>query len=254
MRFTVAEDYESASRAAAEVILAEVARKPDAVLCLPTGSTPERTYAILAERARADPQIFASVRIVQLDEWGGLPRGDDSTCQAYLTRHVLGPLKVGPERFLGFDSDPTDPAAECAKFRERLAALGGIDLCLLGLGENGHIGLNEPADALEPFAHVAELSEHSRRHKMLTGKDTRRLYGLTLGVAEILQSRRVLLIVSGKHKARPLAELKSGRISTRCPASLLWLHPQAECICDRDALVTPCRDVRSPVAEHTDPV
>lgn len=228
-------DAEAVAHQAADEVAGLLGRRPDALLCLPTGGSPTRMYELLAERHRRDG-CASRVRVVKLDEWGGLPTGHPGTCEAYLRRHVLDPWGVAPERYLGFALNPADPAAECARFQARLAELPPVDLCILGLGANGHLALIEPAAELPLAPHVARLSPSSRRHPMLQGLDPAGLYGLTLGLGDILRSRRILLLVAGAAKAEMFRRLRTGGITTSLPASLLLLHPDVLCLCDAAAM------------------
>lgn len=212
------------------------------LLCLPTGETPKKAYARLVEEAQA-ARLAApgtglhAARLLQLDEWGGLPPGDEATCREFLLRHLLRPAGIPEGRLIGFRSQPADPAAECARITGWLEQNGPIDLCLLGLGVNGHLGLNEPGPALQPRAHVAALTDSTRGHTMLRGRDTRALYGLTLGLADLLESRQILLLVSGAAKRPALRALREGVITMQLPASLLHLHARRRVtvICDAAA-------------------
>jgi galactosamine-6-phosphate isomerase len=116
-----------------------------------------------------------------------------------------------------------------------LALNGPIDICILGLGENGHVAMNEPDRELNPGVHVAKLAPTSRRHALLQTLVKKPRYGLTLGVGDILRCRKALLLVSGSHKRRPFSRLLAPRVSTRFPASVLWLHQDATVLCDREA-------------------
>jgi galactosamine-6-phosphate isomerase len=231
----VGDSYEAMSRQAAERILAALAGKPDLLLCAAGGSTPTRTYQLLAEYHAREPSTFRSLRVLKLDEWGGIGMDAPGACEAYLQTHLIRPLGLQDGRFFGFNSSPADPEQECERIRRRLAAEGPIDLCVLGLGVNGHIALNEPAPSLQPTAHVARLAEVSLRHPMLASAKTVPTYGLTLGMAEIFTSREILLLVSGVRKRAPLQRLLRREISTAFPASFLWLHPNWTLLCDRDA-------------------
>lgn len=230
----ICQSHEELSQRAAAEISGLLARRPDAVLCLPTGGTPTRMYELLADRHRRN-HCAAKVRVVKLDEWGGLPAEHPGTCEAYLRRHVLEPLEVASERYLGFATDAVDATAECARIQARLMSLPPIDLCILGLGINGHLALIEPGEELTAGPHVANLSISSRYHPMLQGADPVGLHGLTLGMADILQSRRILLLVSGAEKADIFRRLRDGRISTALPASLLLAHSDVICLCDSAA-------------------
>ena len=160
---------------------------------------------------------------------------DPGSCEFYLRQHVLGPLGISKDRYTGFQSQPGDPEAECGRIRSWLNATGPVDVCILGLGTNGHLAMNEPSEALKPFAHVAQLAKTTLGHSMLAQAASKPSYGLSLGLSDIFQSRRIVLLVSGTQKSEQLARLMDGEISTQFPASLLWLHPAVTCFCDADA-------------------
>lgn len=227
--------YESLSQQAANFIAEEVRRQPGLLLCAAAGSTPTRTYHLLAERRLAEPHLFDELRVIKLDEWGGLEMNHEATCEAYLEEHLIRPLGIPPERYLAFHSNPEDPVAECERLRSMLAAHNAIGVCVLGLGVNGHLGLNEPAESLQPFAHLANLASSSLQHPMLSPVNGQVTYGLTLGMADILRSAKILLLISGSHKRHQLMRLLTPEISPRFPASFLWLHPDVTILCDRDS-------------------
>ena len=228
-------DEQAMSRAAADFLLSEISRKPDLLLCTATGASPTRTYELLAEQSRRDSAKFRQIRVLKLDEWGGLAMDDPGSSETYLRRHLLGPLAISNDRYTSFNSEPADPEAECERIRTWLQSHGPIDVCILGLGTNGHLAMNEPAELLKPFAHVAQLANTTLAHSMLAQSARRPSYGLTLGLSEIFQSRKIVLLVSGAHKSKQLARLISGEVSTQFPASLLWLHSNVICFCDQAA-------------------
>jgi len=230
--------HESASalgRDAADFILAELRKTPSLLLCAAAGASPTIAYQLLAEAHHGEPETFASLRVLALDEWGGLPAGAPGSCDRYLRDHLVEPLGLPPERYVHFRGDAADPAAECARVRTWLDEQGPIDLCVLGLGMNGHLALNEPALSLQPRPHVATLSAASLSHGMLQAANARPAFGYTLGMADLLRARRILLLVSGEHKREPMQQLMKGDISTAFPASFLWLHPSVTCLCDAAA-------------------
>ncbi len=238
LRLRVARDYRTMSRWAAGFIEAEVKEQPDLLLCASAGGTPTETYQCMAERQATHPALFGKLRVVQIDEWGGLARGHPASCATDLQNRLLNPLGISPRRFAGLRSDAPDPAGECGRIRHWLDANGPIDICLLGLGLNGHIAMNEPADEIVHHAHVSKLSHSSLRHGMLEALTAKPRYGLTLGLGDILRSRKILLLVSGRQKRAVLRRLLQARVSTRFPASFLWLHSDVTIICDRDAVAT----------------
>lgn len=235
MRITRCEDYREMSTRAAELVLEELRKKPGLLFCAATGSSPEGLYEELGKRYLKEAGLFDKLRILKLDEWGGIPENHPVTCEHYLRKHLLEPLAIPEERYLGFRSDPEDPEAECKSIRNTLAREGPIDLCILGLGQNGHLGLNEPASQLEPFCHVAKLSELSLEHKMIADMNIKPRYGITLGMQEILSSRKIVLLVTGTGKKGMVNRLLEEKISTALPASLLWTHGHVECLLDRSA-------------------
>jgi galactosamine-6-phosphate isomerase len=244
MRVRAFDDHDAMSRAAAEYVARALERRPSLLLGVVTGATPTRTYEHLARARARRPSLFRRFRVLKLDEWLGLSSRHPATSEAYVRGKILGPLAVGRDRYEGWTCAPPDPEAECRRIARWLARHGPMDVCLLGLGRNGHLLMNEPAPALRPGPHVARLAPSTRRHSMLESLKTRPRNGLTLGMADILASRRILLLVSGRHKAAALRRALEGGVSTRCPASLLALHPDATVYCDRDAapwLVAPGR-------------
>jgi galactosamine-6-phosphate isomerase len=170
----------------------------------------------------------AGLRVLKLDEWAGLPMSHAGSCEYYLQKELLQPLAIPNEHYIAFNSEAADAEAECKKVQEYLHVHGPINLCVLGLGLNGHIAFNDPADILQPNIHLAQLSVASLAHPMV--QDAVGLtHGYTLGMADILQARTILLLVNGRHKHGIFQQLLKKEISTQLPASLLWLHAHAYC-------------------------
>jgi galactosamine-6-phosphate isomerase len=234
LHLSVHPDHETVSRHAADWLFQRLQENQRAIFCLASGASPTRTYELLSQRGAADPEAFAEVRLLKLDEWGGLPRQSAATCESHLRSTLVEPLGLS-DRFVGFDSDPADPAAECVRIASWLEQHGPIDVCILGLGVNGHLGFNEPAERLQPHAHVAQLSEASLAHAMIQPLAKPPTFGLTLGMADLLQSRHVLLLVTGANKRSPLERLLAGPITTLFPASFLQLHRRVHVMCDVSA-------------------
>lgn len=235
LKIQIAENAESVGKQAARIIVAELKRKPDLLLCASAGSTPTPAYRELGAHRLRKPALFRRLRILQIDEWAGLLPKNPASCESDLRLKLLQPLGVGKDRYVGFKSNADNPRTECARVARWLAANGLIDVCILGLGVNGHVAMNEPAEVFVPGPHVAQLALSSQKHPLL--KDLRRkpTQGLTLGLGDILRSRKILLLVSGQHKRAPLKQLLRPTVSTKFPASFLWLHSDATVICDREA-------------------
>ncbi len=232
MRFTVFENHQAMSARAAEIMAAAVAEKPDLLFCAASGGSPTRAYELFV----ADKNAGVALRILKLDEWAGLAPDDEASCETYLRRNLIGPLAIPSERYWSFDGAAADGQAECAAMQRRLAADGPIDLALLGVGVNGHLALNEPARELQPECHVAALAETSKHHPMLSGHMKPPSHGLTLGMAAILQSQHLLVLVSGAHKKDAMEKFLSRRITPQFPASFLWLHGNIDFLCDTAAM------------------
>lgn len=205
-------------------------------MCAATGSSPTRSYDLLAERKRKEPEMFKHLRILKLDEWMGLEMSDQGSCETYLRRHLIEPLDISEDRYFSFRSDAKDPQAECRRMRIILAQQGRIDLSILGIGTNGHLAMNEPDDELMPGPHVAKLSESSLHHPMIRHSKVPVRYGLTFGMADLIHSRRILLLLSGSHKRAAMRRLMTEKITTHFPASLLQLHSNVSYLCDKDAV------------------
>lgn len=229
-------DYEAMSRHGADLLAQTLRQDPRALICLATGGSPACTYELFAEQGRREPSLCREARFVKLDEWGGLAASDPSSCEGYLRTKLVEPLGLRPEQLQGWRCQPADPPAECRRVAAWLEANGPIDVCVLGLGLNGHLGFNEPAPALQSGPHVAKLSETSLSHSMLSGDRTAIPYGLTIGMANILQSKRVVLLVNGAHKQAALRRLATRQLTPDFPASFLWLHPAFTLIADHAAL------------------
>lgn len=236
MKVIILENHEAMSRAASAAMAEEFALHPRLLLCLATGATPARAYEWTAAKGKKLPALLSQLRVLKLDEWAGLASTDPGSCEFFLRQRVVAPWGISPERFEGFGCHPRPPKLECERMRKWVVRHGPIDLCVLGLGRNGHLGFNEPGPNLCPVAHLATLAEETRKHSMLGQSTVRPEQGLTLGMAEILQSRRIFLLVSGRHKRQALRRLLRGEITTEFPASFLWLHPQTTLFCDRAAV------------------
>ncbi len=233
MKYFVLDTYEDLSRRAAGIVMDQLTHNPQMLLGAATGNSPSGLYAYLAGVAQKTPEAFSALRVIKLDEWLGLPMDDPGTCETYLRSWLVQPLHLSDDRFLTFHSNPADPGAECRAIMGMLDRHGPMDVCVLGLGLNGHIAFNEPAAFLTPHAHVAPLAKSSQSHSMVAGSGIRPVSGLTLGMADIMASRLILLLISGASKRNIVQRLMSQEITTDIPASLLWLHPNAVCLMDR---------------------
>jgi glucosamine-6-phosphate deaminase len=240
-RVIMEDDYAGLSQRAAHIIDAAVRRHPALVLALPTGATPVQTYAELVRLHRQTATDWSEVTTFNLDEYVGMASGDPQSYAAYMERHFFGHVNLARERTHLPDGLAPDPDAEAARYEAAIEAAGGIDLAVLGVGTNGHLGFNEPGDQLAGPTHVATLTDETWRHNfpdLALARDAgSRPYGraYTMGIGTILHARRVLLLASGSSKRAILDEALRGPVTTRNPASFLQLHRRTTLILDSEA-------------------
>lgn len=217
------------SQKAADIVFEEVRQNPELLVCAATGSSPTLLYQILAEEKQRNTSLFQKMKIIPLDEWIGLTTSEGS-CHAYIESHILNPLEISRERYFGFNANASSMEKECERIQELLKNKGPIDVFILGLGQNGHLGFNEPANELQPHCHIASLAPQSQEHSMISASESKPTLGLTLGMQDILAAKKILLLVSGAGKEVVLKQLESGRISNDCPATWLWKHHNVDCL------------------------
>ena len=232
MKFIKTIDFKELSYACAEKMINCVKQKPNALLCLASGNSPKKAYEIFVKRILEEKLETRQLRILKLDEWWGISNDDPSSCEMYLQEILIKPLNISKNQFISFESSSANAHEECYRISEYLRKKGPIDLCVLGLGKNGHLGLNEPAAFLKLYAHVVELDNTTKTHTMLKGNDTDVSLGITIGLGEIMASQDILFVVTGEQKEPVFDAFKEGIISTKLPASFLWLHPKTTCIHD----------------------
>jgi len=227
-------DYTSLSNYASDVVISEINKKKDALICAATGNSPIGLYKQLVSKSLDDGNFCKDLRIIGLDEWGKIPANHPITCEYYLKTKLINPLVIPEERTILFKTDPNHPFEECSRIQFELDSQGPIDICILGFGKNGHLGFNEPGPFLEPHTHVADLSVESMQHSMLESANVQPAYGLTLGIKDILSSRKIILLVTGSNKCSVTEDFLEGKISPKLPASFLWLHDNVECLIDEN--------------------
>lgn len=238
MKIIKAKDYNDMSRKAANVISAQVIMKPGCVLGLATGSTPIGTYAQLVEWYQKGDLDFSEVTTVNLDEYKGLPRDNDQSYYYFMNHHLFSKVNVDPARTFLPDGMEPDSGKACGDYNKVIADAGGIDLQLLGLGHNGHIGFNEPSDVFEAGTHCVDLTESTikanQRFFASIEEVPRQAY--TMGIRTIMQAKKVLVVVSGEDKAAIVKEAFFGPITPRVQASVLQLHSDVTVVGDEAAL------------------
>lgn len=238
MRIYECADYSAMSRQAANIISAQVILEPQCVLGLATGSTPIGTYEQLVEWYKKGDLSFAGVRSVNLDEYRGLSAEHDQSYRYFMQTHLFDHVDIRRENTNVPNGMAEDPAAECARYDQIIRDLGGIDLQLLGMGHNGHIGFNEPTDYFPLGTHLVDLTQstiEANKRFFASEADVPR-QALTMGVGSIMSAKSVLVVVSGADKAAIVRSAFCGPITPQVPASILQLHPHVTLVGDRVAL------------------
>lgn len=238
MQIVVHASAAAAARALADTLADAIDHQPTLVLGLPTGRTPIALYRAMAEQHRAGRVDFSKVTAFNVDEFTGLHSDHPASYAAYMQRHLFQHVNIAPDRICRPDGTARDPAGEARRYETEIDAAGGMDIVVLGIGENGHIAFNEPGTSLESTTHVARLQAVTRRaNAELFGGKTEKVprHGITMGVGTLLRARHVVLVATGSGKARIVQRALEGPITTLVPASLLQLHPHALAMLDRAA-------------------
>jgi glucosamine-6-phosphate deaminase len=236
MRVVVARDAEQLAEMAADLFRDRLRARPQLAMAVPAGRTPRRMYRILEARQRSAPADYARMSVFSVDELCP-PAPSDGYFWRQVRREFLSWAQVRPERCHPFQVDAADLDAMCADYEAGIAAAGGLDLVMLGLGPNGHIASNEPPAAFDsrtgPVRLLASTVEYILTDEVIQGQVCDR--AVTLGVATILAAREVVVLVSGRQKREPLRRLIHGPITPDLPASILQGHPACTILADRDA-------------------
>lgn len=238
MKILKAKDYDDMSRKAANVISAQVIMKPDCVLGLATGSTPIGTYKQLIEWYNQGDLDFSEVSTANLDEYKGLTRDNDQSYYYFMYNNLFKHVNINLAKTNIPDGTEPDSDKECARYNGVIESLGGIDLQLLGLGNNGHIGFNEPDEEFAKLTHCVDLqpSTIEANKRFFASIDDVPKQAYTMGIKTIMQAKKVLLIVSGEGKADILRDALFGPVTPHVPASILQLHNDVTVVADEAAL------------------
>ncbi len=231
-------DYDHMSRMAANIISAQVIMKPDCVLGLATGSTPIGTYEELVRRYENKDLDFSGVTSINLDEYKGLSPENDQSYRYFMNEHLFRHVNIRPECTYVPNGLEPDSDKECEAYNAIIAASGGIDLQLLGLGHNGHIGFNEPSDVFEKETHCVDLAQSTidANSRFFASMDEVPRQAYTMGIGTIMKAAKVLVIVSGESKAQIVKDAFFGPCTPQVPASILQLHSNVVLVGDEAAL------------------
>lgn len=236
MKIAIYKDYDAMSRAAADLVVNQLAAKPDSLICFPSGESPARMFRYLIDDAGQDRVDFSHCTFIALDEWVGLGADDDGSCTRFLNEHFFFHLDIAPEQIRFFDAKATDLDAECRLMNEFIAEKGPLDMMIVGIGMNGHIGLNEPGTDFNRHAHHSPLDPVTVAvGQKYFKKQTTLTEGITLGLKHLQDAAMPVLLASGSKKAGIIAKALQGEVSEMVPASILQIIPQALVLLDDGA-------------------
>lgn len=231
------------SRKAANIISAQVIMKPNCTLGLATGSTPLGIYDQLTEWYKKGDLDFSAVHSVNLDEYRGLPKENDQSYYYFMHKNLFDRVNIRSENTNVPNGMEPDAEKECRRYEKLIADLGGIDLQLLGLGHNGHIGFNEPGEAFEKESHCVDLQERTieANKRFFESADEVPRQAYTMGIKTIMQAKKILVAVSGEDKAEIVKKAFFGPVTPTVPASILQMHNDVTVVADEAALSLCCK-------------
>ena len=238
MRIIEAQDYKDMSRKAANIISAQMILKPESVIGLATGSTPIGVYDQLTEWYKKGDLDFSKIHTVNLDEYKGIDAENKQSYHYFMNQHLFSRVNIELQNTFVPDGMNENQDEECQRYEKLIAGLGGVDLQLLGLGHNGHIGFNEPSDHFENETHCVDLTEttiQANKRFFDSEKDVPK-QAYTMGIGTIMRCRKILVVVSGKDKAEILKQVIQGPVTPEVPGSILQFHPDCTIIADEAAL------------------
>ena len=238
MKIIRAKDYDQMSRKAANIISAQVIMKPDCVLGLATGSSPLGIYRQLIDWYNKGDVDFSECYSVNLDEYVGLDITSDQSYVYFMHHNFFDSINIRADHTFIPNGKNTDIAAECERYDKQIASLGGIDLQLLGIGRNGHIGFNEPAADFPKITHCVDLTESTieANKRFFASADEVPRQAYTMGIGTIMKADKILVVANGEDKADAVAAMVQGKINPEVPASILQLHNNVILVADEAAL------------------
>ena len=239
IKIVVCENYADMSARCAALIAEQIRKKPNSVLGLATGSTPIGTYEALCRMHEEGALDFSGVTSFNLDEYYPISPENDQSYRYFMQKHLFEKVNIDPKKTYVPRGDAASAEEECMKYDAMITEAGGIDLQLLGIGVNGHIGFNEPDEALIAATHLTALTESTvaANARFFASADDVPRHALTMGVGSILQARKILILASGANKHAAVSALLSGKVTTASPATVLNLHHDTILLCDSAAYV-----------------
>jgi glucosamine-6-phosphate isomerase len=236
MQQKIYKDYQTLSLHAAAEIIDLVTNKPEAVLCLASGDTPRLMCKLMTERAIKEKVDFSRCTFIGLDEWVGIPPENEGSCHFFFQTQVFKPLHLSSSQVHLFNALTESPAQECTVMDKTIREKGGIDLMIVGVGMNGHVGFNEPGTSFYNYSHVADLDSTTRTvgQKYFT-QPVALKQGITLGLKHLLESKKAIVMANGIKKAAIIKKVLEEKINNQTPASIIRLHPMGTLMIDEEA-------------------
>lgn len=238
MKIYKTKNYDEMSRKAANLISAQILMKPDCVLGLATGSSPIGTYKQLIESYKNGDLDFSQVTSVNLDEYRGLTRDNDQSYYYFMQENLFKHVNIDPDHTFVPDGTIEDANEACQAYNEIIHSVGGVDLQLLGLGRNGHIGFNEPSDTFEKETHCVDLTPSTidANARFFASREEVPTQAYTMGIKTIMSAKKILVVANGEDKADAVQKVFFGPITPQVPGSVLQLHPDVILVADEAAL------------------
>ena len=238
MKTIICKTYEDISTCAANIVADVIKANPSCVLGLATGSTPVGMYQKLMEMNQNGEIDFSSVTTVNLDEYYPIAPTNDQSYRYFMNENLFNHVNINKANTYVPDGTAADPDEACAAYEALVAKVGPADVQVLGIGQNGHIGFNEPSDALEVATHVTGLTESTIRAnaRFFASIEDVPTKALTMGIGTILSAKKIIILANGAAKAQAVKKMLEGKLNTSCPASMLNLHPDVTLICDEAAM------------------
>jgi glucosamine-6-phosphate isomerase len=236
MKIFVGDTYELMSGQALGDLMRLTQGLVDPVICTASGDSPAGLYSALVKQVKSNEKTISGWYFVGLDEWVGMNGDDEGSCRFHVNNQLFHPLRVAEDRIAFFDGRKKDLDRESERIEDLIGQYGGIDIVILGLGMNGHIGMNEPGTSPALRSHVTELDPQTKQTAQKYFREEPQITkGITLGMATILEARHIMLLVSGEHKAKMVQRVLEGEISEQFPASLLRAHAGLNVYLDKEA-------------------
>lgn len=229
-------NYQELSAHTAGEIADAIKEKPSLLLCMASGHTPALTAELLVKKLLDEKIDYSQITFLGLDEWVGLPRENEGSCYHFFTTKLFEPLQLKPSQYFLFDALSGDLKTECTKMDAVIAGKGGIDLMLVGIGMNGHIGFNEPGTSFTALSHVIELDDTTKSVGQKYFKEKTVLHqGITIGLGHLMNAKKVFLKADGQRKAEVIQKTVEGEVSESFPASIMQQHANGFVLVDEEA-------------------